>query len=127
MTANGDKPDGPSVDLISAVTLATGNMNRAVKFYMALGFELRHGGGASSFTTFHIGNGHLNLMAVPGYKSQALWGRIIIYVSDVDAMYARAVANGLQPQFAPRDAAWGERYFHITAPDGHELSFAHPL
>ncbi|MEC7657646.1 MAG: VOC family protein, partial [Pseudomonadota bacterium] len=25
------------------------------------------------------------------------------------------------------DASWGERYFHITDPDGHELSFAHPL
>ncbi|MEE9270499.1 MAG: VOC family protein, partial [Candidatus Krumholzibacteria bacterium] len=24
-------------------------------------------------------------------------------------------------------AEWGERYFHITDPDGHELSFARPL
>ncbi|MHC4164482.1 MAG: VOC family protein, partial [Planctomycetota bacterium] len=28
---------------------------------------------------------------------------------------------------APADAEWGERYFHITDPDGHELSFARPL
>ena len=28
---------------------------------------------------------------------------------------------------APRDAEWGERYFHITDPDGHELSFARPV
>ena len=27
----------------------------------------------------------------------------------------------------PRDAEWGERYFHLTDPDGHELSFARPL
>ena len=27
----------------------------------------------------------------------------------------------------PRDAEWGERYFHILDPDGHELSFARPL
>jgi uncharacterized glyoxalase superfamily protein PhnB len=45
----------------------------------------------------------------------------------VDALYARAVARGLSPQFAPRDATWGERYFHLTDPDGHELSFARPL
>ena len=29
--------------------------------------------------------------------------------------------------FAPRDATWGERYFHIVDPDGHELSFAQPI
>ena len=31
------------------------------------------------------------------------------------------------PQFAPCDAEWGERYFHIADPDGHDLSFAKPL
>jgi uncharacterized glyoxalase superfamily protein PhnB len=55
------------------------------------------------------------------------WGRIIFYVSDVDAMYARAIAQGLYPEAAPRDADWGERYFHLLDPDGHELSFAKPL
>jgi len=28
---------------------------------------------------------------------------------------------------SPDDAPWGERYFHIRDPDGHELSFARPL
>src|SRR5438128_550362 len=27
----------------------------------------------------------------------------------------------------PRDAEWGERFFHLADPDGHELSFARPL
>jgi hypothetical protein len=27
----------------------------------------------------------------------------------------------------PRDAAWGERYFHLHDPDGQELSFAQPI
>jgi len=27
----------------------------------------------------------------------------------------------------PADAPWGERYFHILDPDGHELSFARRL
>jgi hypothetical protein len=27
----------------------------------------------------------------------------------------------------PRDAEWGERYFHLHDPDGHELSFAQPV
>ena len=52
---------------------------------------------------------------------------LMVYVQDVDATFARACANGLEPEFAPRDASWGERYFHIVDPDGHELSFARPL
>ena len=39
----------------------------------------------------------------------------------------QALAEGLQPHFAPRDAEWGERYFHVSDPDGHELSIARPL
>ena len=52
---------------------------------------------------------------------------MIVYVSDVDAIYRKALAAGLAPSFAPSDAPWGERYFHLTDPDGHELSFAKPL
>jgi hypothetical protein len=36
------------------------------------------------------------------------------------------VGKGLNPE-KPRDAAWGERYFHMPDPDGHELSFARPI
>ena len=34
---------------------------------------------------------------------------------------------GLAPMTEPADAPWGERYFHVRDPDGHELSFARPL
>ena len=115
------------MEQISAVTLATANMARAFEFYTSLGFTLRYGGRDASFTSFVIGGGYLNLELVPGYKASALWGRVIFYVSDVDALYDRALALGLTPSTAPRDADWGERYFHITDPGGHELSFARPL
>jgi uncharacterized glyoxalase superfamily protein PhnB len=52
---------------------------------------------------------------------------VIFYVADVDAVHAYVIANGYHPDTAPRDAEWGERFFHLTDPDGHELSFAHPL
>jgi catechol 2,3-dioxygenase-like lactoylglutathione lyase family enzyme len=55
------------------------------------------------------------------------WGRVIFYFADVDALYDHALAAGYQPATAPRDAEWGERFFHLTDPDGHELSFARPL
>lgn len=112
---------------ICAVTLATHDMSRAVRFYRGLGFALHDGGEDASFTSFHAGRSHLNLLTQPRSRRWSWWGRIIFYVSDVDAMYARAIAQGLYPEAAPRDAEWGERYFHLLDPDGHELSFAKPL
>jgi uncharacterized glyoxalase superfamily protein PhnB len=44
----------------------------------------------------------------------------------VDGLYQRVVAAGCRPEAPPRDAPWGERFFHITDPDGHELSFGWP-
>ncbi|SEP04178.1 VOC family protein [Aquisalimonas asiatica] len=115
----------PVLEAISAVTVFTADMAAAVAFYQRLGFEMRYGGADATFTSFHVGPGYLNLMA--GSPPAALWGRIIIHVSDVDAMYRRVREAGLQPEAEPSDAFWGERYFHLQDPDGNELSFARPL
>jgi len=115
------------IEGISAVTLCTHDMRRAVQFYRSLGFDVLHGGEASSFTSLRAGPGYLNLIARPDQQRWSWWGRIIFYVADVDALYDRALAAGCQPTTVPRDAEWGERYFHLTDPDGHELSFARPL
>jgi len=112
---------------ISAVTLATHDMARSVQFYLALGFFLRYGGPTASFSSFSAGSGCLNVTTEGSEREWSWWGRIIFHVADVDRLYGQAVAAGLQPQGAPRDASWGERYFHITDPDGHELSFAQPI
>ncbi|HXC89453.1 MAG TPA: VOC family protein [Stellaceae bacterium] len=112
---------------ISAVTLATHDMGRAVRFYRAVGLEMLYGGEAASFTSFRAGAGYLNLIAEPPERCWSWWGRVIFYDSNVDALHARLLAAGHAPDTAPRDAAWGERFFHITDPDGHELSFAWPL
>jgi catechol 2,3-dioxygenase-like lactoylglutathione lyase family enzyme len=112
---------------ISAVTLATHDMTRAVTFYEALGFVLKFGGPAARFTSFHAGGGYLNLMSMSVECTWTWWGRAIFYVDDVDAQYARAISAGLTPKFSPKDGSWGERYFHIVDPDGHELSFARPI
>lgn len=115
------------IESISAITLATHDMARAVEFYRLLGFHLVHGGEDAAFTTFHAGNACLNLIAQGAERRWSWWGRLIIYTSDVDALHDRLVAAGHQPEDKPRDAEWGERFFHITDPDGHELSFARPL
>ena len=79
---------------ISAITLATHDMARAVAFYEALGFVLKIGGPAASFTSFRVGNGYLNLMSVSEQHLWGQWGRAIFYVDDVDAFYAQAVSTG---------------------------------
>src|ERR1700716_3062640 len=115
------------IEGISAVTLGTHEMPRAVRFYRALGFEILHGGEESSFTSFRAGASYLNLIAQPAGRRWSWWGRVIFYVADVDELYDRALAAGCQPTTAPRDAEWGERFFHLVVPDGHELSFARLL
>jgi catechol 2,3-dioxygenase-like lactoylglutathione lyase family enzyme len=114
------------IERISAVTLATRDMGPAVRFYRALGFSMRYGGETAPFTSFALGSGYLNLVARPSGAPHG-WGRVIFYVADVDALHGRAIAAGLAPATEPRDAEWGERFFHILDPDGHELSFAKPL
>ena len=115
------------IESISAITLATHEMPRAVRFYRALGFEILHGGEGASFTSFRAGPNYLNVIAQPPERRWSWWGRVIFYVSDVDALHQRALAAGYRPSTPPRDAEWGERFFHIDDPDGHELSFARPL
>jgi len=115
------------VEALNALTLGTHDMARAVRFYRALGFELRYGGEDASFTSFVCGSGYLNLVSMPDSTRWSWWGRAIFHVDDVDAWYANAIACGFQPEAPPRDAEWGERYFHLTDPDGHELSFARLL
>ncbi len=117
----------PEIRSISAVTLFTPDMARAVRFYTALGFVMAYGGETAAFTSFRVGTGHLNLARTEGAPPSSGGARVIFYVDDVDALHAHALAKGLTPEAPPRDAIWGERYFHLTDPDGHALSFARPL
>ena len=126
LTEPNDSPSTPKVLSISAVTLATQDMKRAVKFYRSLGFELRYGGESACFTSFSTQNGYLNLCINSSDRKPSWWGRIIFYVEDVDDFHAHVTAQGHSPDSAPKDAQWGERYFHLRDPDGHELSFATP-
>lgn len=121
------RPPGASpIKSINAVTLSVSDMERSVEFYESMGFELAYGGPSASFTSFRVDGQALNLIAT---TSQSLtgWGRVILYVDDVDEVHRLAVSNGHSPEARPADASWGERYFHLDDPDGHQLSFARPL
>jgi catechol 2,3-dioxygenase-like lactoylglutathione lyase family enzyme len=116
-----------SIEALSAVTLLVADMARSVRFYEALGFDRIYGGENADFTSYRAGGGYLNLGLRADSSGNSVWGRTIFYVGDVDVTYETALAAGMMPEFKPRDAPWGERYFHLRDPDGHELSFARPL
>lgn len=121
--------DEVGFERIDAVTLRTADMARSFAFYSSLGLPLRHGGPEAPFTTFAMGASWLNIQvgdAAAG-APETRWGRVIVFVDDVDAVYRRCLAMGAEPEAAPSNAPWGERYFHVRDPDGHELSFACPL
>ena len=111
-----------AVTHISAVTLAVGDMARSVEFYQRLGFKVVSGGTNDLFTSLRFGNAFVNLQVQPG-AMPCWWGRVIFRVDDVDAYHERLEKAKMFPD-QPKDVPWDERYFHVTDPDGHELSFA---
>lgn len=112
---------------ISALTLSTRDMARAVAFYETLGFRLDFGGPEADFSTLWAGPSALNLTTETGHAPPGFWGRGIFEVEDVDTFHENITAAGIETDFAPRDAPWMERYFHLKDPDGHELSFMTPI
>lgn len=82
---------------ISAVTFAVRDMARSVEFYEKLGFELSYGGPDAAFSS--VKRRRL-LPNAPGARGR---------------------------RWAAGKCVLGERFFHVTDPDGHELSFAEPL
>jgi catechol 2,3-dioxygenase-like lactoylglutathione lyase family enzyme len=120
------------IESLSAVTLGVTDMAASIDFYAALGFEMIYGGPDEVLTSFRAGSSYLNLQytgvdPLVMAERAAHWGRPIFYVGDVDAAHAAAVAAGYVPESEPADAPWGERYFHVRDPDGHEISIARPL
>src|SRR5437764_10201805 len=72
------------IEGISAITLATHDMARAVRFYRVLGFAMLYGGEDEGFTSFNAGSNFVNLIAQPAARQWSWWGRVIFYHSDVD-------------------------------------------
>ena len=127
MTPAAGDGDAPAFDGISAVALSTHDMAASVRFYETLGFELTYGGADAPFSTLRCGAGFVNLALRAFEPPVSWWGRVIFHVADVDAIHEVALTNGFAVEAPPRDAEWGERYFHVLDPSGHQLSFAKRL
>ena len=110
------------VEKISAITFRTANMKASVQLYRDVrGMELLYGGEQASFSSLRAKDSQSTMLNLEQGNTVTRWGRLIFHVADVDALWAYLLEKGFHPE-RPRDASWGERYFHMPDPDGHELS-----
>jgi len=116
-----------TIENISAITLKVADMERSVGFYRdVLGLELLYGGPHAAFSSLRIPDIDSPIINLQLELPAVDWGRIIFHVADVDAFWTSLKEKGLNPH-NPQDGSWGERFFHVCDPDGHELSFARPI
>ena len=115
-----------NVEKISAITLKVSDMRTSIRFYQnILGLRILYGGEQAYFSSLCTDERHPILNLEQGETTNNL-GRVIFSVSDVDQFWSFLKEKGFSPE-RPKDASWGERYFHMLDSDGHELSFTQPL
>jgi catechol 2,3-dioxygenase-like lactoylglutathione lyase family enzyme len=115
------------IETLRAITLKVVSIEVSVRFYRdVLGMELVYGGPQLSFCSLVSPGTEFPILNLQQGAPAGDWGRIIFHVTDVDAFWQRLEEEGFKPDH-PENAPWGERYFHVHDPDGHELSFARPL
>ena len=117
----------PMIEKISAVTLRVANMMESVRFYRdVLGMELLYGGEDAGFSSLRAEDAQSAILNLEQGNTVTRWGRLVFHVTNVDVLWTHLNERGFDPEI-PQDASWGERYFHMPDPDGHQLSFARPL
>jgi catechol 2,3-dioxygenase-like lactoylglutathione lyase family enzyme len=115
------------VEKLSADTFRVADMAGSVRFYRdVLGTEIIYGGEGEFFSSLRTEDAPYPILNLEQGEPVTRWGRLIFYVADVDACWAYLREKGFHPE-SPQDASWGERYFQMSDPDGHELSFERPL
>ena len=117
---------GMKIEKISAITLKVTSMEASLNFYRdVIGLELLYGGPHGAFSSLGASGADSPILNLERGCPATDWGRMIFHVADVDMCWNYLTERGFEPE-RPRDASWGERYFHMHDPDGHELSFARP-
>ena len=102
---------------------AVADLDRALPFYIALGFELVRRD--HDFCELAFAGSLLFLMVEPRGPDNATNVRVL--VPDVDARWATALQLGARIITPIRDATYGLRDFTCCDPDGNRLRFASEL
>lgn len=68
-------------------------------------------------------NGHEKKVTTPALGGYSPAVTLYVYCDDVDALYAKVKAAGLEIVYEISDQFWGDRMFACKDPDGHAWSF----
>jgi catechol 2,3-dioxygenase-like lactoylglutathione lyase family enzyme len=86
----------PAIEKISAVTLRVMNMTQSVRFYRdVLGMELLYGGEGTGFSSLRARDAQSAILNLEQGKPVTRWGRLIFYVTDVDALWESSKGPGI--------------------------------
>jgi catechol 2,3-dioxygenase-like lactoylglutathione lyase family enzyme len=93
------------IEKISAVTLKVASMLDSVRFYRnVLGMEIVFGGEDAFFSSLRAKGGGAPILNLEQGRSVTGWGRMILYVADVDLFWEYLRGKGFNPE-SPRDAS----------------------
>ena len=102
----------PTIEKISAVTFRVVNMTDSVRFYRdVLGMELLYGGEDTGFSSLRARNAQSAILNLEWGEAVTHWGRLIFYVTDVDALWNHLKGRGLIQKF--REMLPGENAISI--------------
>ena len=94
----------PSIEKISAVTFRVANMTQSVRFYRdVLGMELLYGGEGTGFSSLRAKDAQSAILNLEQGEPVTNWGRLIFYVTDLDALWNHLKDWGFDPKI-PRDS-----------------------
>ena len=80
-----------NIEKISAVTLKVASMTSSVRFYRdVLGMEVIYGREDDCFSSLRTKDEKGPILNLEQGRSVTGWGRLIFYVADVDAIWARS-------------------------------------
>jgi PhnB protein len=115
-------------------SLTARDAKAAIDFYTRafgaeLKFKLDHPSGKIGHAELQIGNSRIMISdEYPDYGAVApeigKGATFMIYVDDVDAAFARAVAAGAAPVQEPTDMFWGDRAGRLNDPVGYRWTLA---
>jgi catechol 2,3-dioxygenase-like lactoylglutathione lyase family enzyme len=114
---------------LNAIGIVVTDMEKSIRFYRLLGLDVPETPGEGHVDTF-LPNGVRFMLdteeVVKSFRpdwTRAVGNQLALAfecgsASEVDEVYARAVAAGFHGEKEPWDAFWGQRYAQLADPDG---------
>ena len=97
----------PTVEKISAVTFRVANMAESVRFYRdVLGMEILYGGENAGFSSLRAKEAQSAILNLEQGEAATRWGRLIFYVTDVDALRDHLKERGFDQWMSMDHGVW---------------------